>query len=45
MQVFHINTRNTSLILAALPSGLLSCLHYGARLRLSLIHIYQLQRG
>lgn len=34
MQIFHINTRNTSLILAALPSGLLSCLHYGARLRL-----------
>ena len=34
MQFFHLNTRNTSLILAALPSGLLSCLHYGARLRL-----------
>ena len=33
MQVFHIDTKNTSLILAALPSGLLSCLHYGARLR------------
>lgn len=32
MQVFHIDTENTSMILAALPNGLLSCLHYGARL-------------